>query len=228
MADQSARSNVYNEEGRIEQTENAILSVNNAGTSMAIVCSNGILLAGHNISKNDDILEKIVQIDENIFAIFSGIYGDALQIINLLRDSAQNHLEKYDTPISISELSMKASHRLQRFTQLGGQRPFGCSFLLCTYEEEEYQIFSLDPSGNFNKCLKKCFGKHSERFNSAFKSNVEISSSVENATSEVFKLIKETIECPKSAAIKFEIMNFKKNEKKVLNLAEIEDLIENS
>ena len=45
---------------------------------------------------------------------------------------------------------------------------------------------------------------------------------------EVFKILKEVIECPKSDAKKFEIVHFTEEEKKVLDIKQIEDLIENS
>ena len=84
MEDRASKSNVFNEQGRILQTENAIRNVANAGTSMAILCTDGILMLGHNQTKDGTALEKIVKIDRHIFAIFSGIYADALQLIKLI------------------------------------------------------------------------------------------------------------------------------------------------
>merc|ERR1712035_69336 len=226
MEDKAQRANIFNEQGRVLQTENAIKYVANAGSSMSIVSDDGILILGHNKTKEDESLEKIVKIDRNIYAIFSGIYADALQLINLMRIEAQNYLMKYDSLIPISVLIMKISQRLQYFTQKGGQRPMGCSFLLSTYEDNEYQIYSLDPSGNFNRWERKAFGKHDEKFNSIFRTNEEINSNLKNVTQEIFKTIKKVIECPKSDAKKFEVVHFTKTEKKILSLKEIEDLIE--
>ena len=178
MEDRASKSNVFNEQGRILQTENAIRNVANAGTSMAILCTDGILMLGHNQTKDGTALEKIVKIDRHIFAIFSGIYADALQLIKLMRTEAMNHLMHFNTSIPISKLAMNISARLQYFTQTGGQRPFGCSFLLCTFEDGEFQIFSIDPSGNFNRWEKKSLGKHDEKFNSTFRTHSEFDGSV--------------------------------------------------
>lgn len=228
MADESAQSNIFNEQGRILQTENAIKNVSNAGLSMSILCNDGILMVGHNETKNGEELEKIIQIDKHIYAIFSGIYGDALQVINYLRIAAQDHLMDFDSSISISKLVMEISSKLQYFTQTGGQRPFGCSFLLCTNEDEEYQIYSIDPSGNFNKWESKSYGKHNEKFQSALKNENILQKDLQSVTKIVFRILKEVIEFPKSDAKKFEVMHFKKDIKKIFSINEVENLIENS
>ncbi|KAF7703907.1 putative proteasome subunit alpha type-3 [Cucumispora dikerogammari] len=228
MADESAKSNIFNEQGRILQTENAIKNVANAGVSMSILCSDGILMIGHNATKNNEELEKIVQIDKHIYAIFSGIFADALQVISFMRNEAQNHLKDFDTSIPIAKLIIEASCKLQAFTQTGGQRPFGCSFLLCTYEDDEYQIYSIDPSGNFNKWECKSFGNNHEKFQSAFNQDKYSDKTLQTVTEMIFKVLKEVSEFPKSEAKKFEVLHFRKDKKMVLSETEIEDLIVNA
>ncbi|KAI5170786.1 20S proteasome subunit alpha 3 [Nematocida sp. LUAm3] len=150
MDEVDALTNVFSEEGRIHQVEYAIKSVSSAGASLGIAFSNGVVLLGKNTDSTLTLIqdEKIYRINERIHAIVGGLYADSNVLINYLRIQAQEHLQLFDQDMSLWHTTKTLSRIKQEFTQQGGMRPFGVSFILAGYNDMgEYSMYSTDPSG---------------------------------------------------------------------------------
>ncbi|KAI5159755.1 20S proteasome subunit alpha 3 [Nematocida ausubeli] len=155
-------TNTFSEEGRIHQVEYAIKSISSAGPAIGIKCVDGVVLLGK--TTDDDLSltqdEKIYQINDNTVAIVSGLYADSNLLVNYARVVAQEYLMKYDVDMSPRQIAMALCKIKQKYTQGGGMRPFGVSFLFAGWNEKgEYGLYSTDPSGTLFDYTACAFGE---------------------------------------------------------------------
>merc|ERR1712099_48619 len=95
--------------------------------------------------------EKLFQIDGQSFCAVAGITSDANILINKLRLSATQHVYTYGESMPVEELVTSICDLKQGYTQYGGLRPFGVSFLVAGYDDaHKFQLYRTDPSGNFS------------------------------------------------------------------------------
>ncbi|KAM3570633.1 hypothetical protein VYU27_007303 [Nannochloropsis oceanica] len=145
----------FSPEGRLHQVEYAIEAINNAGTCVGILCADGIVLAAERKttskllapSKSSD---KIYQIDGHIACVVAGLTSDANILINQARLSAQRYLYQYQETMPVEQLVRSICDYKQAYTQYGGLRPFGVSFLFAGYDRHHgFQLYESDPAGTF-------------------------------------------------------------------------------
>eukprot|EP00913_Durusdinium_trenchii_P015685 g14740.t1 len=76
---------------------------------------------------------------------------DANILINRLRLTAQQHTYSFSEPMPVEQLVTSICDYKQGYTQFGGLRPFGVSFLVAGYDAHHgFQLYHTDPSGNFS------------------------------------------------------------------------------
>ncbi|EWM29007.1 20s proteasome subunit pac1 [Nannochloropsis gaditana] len=147
----------FSPEGRLHQVEYAIEAINNAGTCVGILCSDGIVLAAERKttskllapSKSSD---KIYQIDGHIASVVAGLTSDANILINQARLSAQRYLYQYQEAMPVEQLVRSICDYKQAYTQYGGLRPFGVSFLFAGYDRHQgFQLYEACSRMNTRK-----------------------------------------------------------------------------
>jgi proteasome alpha subunit len=144
-------STMFSPDGRLYQVEYASKIVEQGTLGCALIYNNGILFAADKkISTRlilPDSIEKLFTIDEHIAAVSSGLVGDARRLIQFARQEAQENLMYYDEPIQIETLVKRVSGVAQYFTQYGGVRPFGVSFIVGGSDVSGLRLFETEPSG---------------------------------------------------------------------------------
>jgi 20S proteasome subunit alpha 3 len=151
-----SRTTTFSPEGRLYQVEYAMEAINLAGSTVGVLAKDGVVLAGEKktISKLLDQSkqhEKLFQIDSHMFCAVAGIPSDANILINKLRLTAQQHVYSYCEPMPVEQLVTSICDVKQGYTQFGGLRPFGVSFLVAGYDNAHgFQLYHTDPSGNFS------------------------------------------------------------------------------
>merc|ERR1711865_54277 len=86
-----------------------------------------------------------------MFCAVAGITSDANVLINRLRLTAQQHKFTYGEEMPVEQLVTSICDVKQLYTQYGGQRPFGVSFLIAGFDPVHgFQLYHTDPSGNFS------------------------------------------------------------------------------
>jgi 20S proteasome subunit alpha 3 len=151
-----SRTTTFSPEGRLYQVEYAMEAINSAGSTIGILAEDGVVLAGEKktTSKLLDQAkqhEKLFQINGQLFCAVAGLTSDANVLINKLRVSAHQHVFTYGEPIPVEQLVTSICDVKQGYTQFGGLRPFGVSFLMAGYDEAHgFQLYHTDPSGNFS------------------------------------------------------------------------------
>jgi len=155
---------VFSPEGRMYQIEYARKAVERAGTAVGVVFDGGaVLVAIKSLQKLmvAEGTEKIVKIDDHIGASFCGIAADGRVLIDYARVRAQVNRITYNEPIDLTALVKDISDRKQRFTQMGGIRPYGVSLLMMGMNSHP-EIFETDPSGTLRQWKAHAIGRGSK------------------------------------------------------------------
>ncbi|CAF4310534.1 unnamed protein product, partial [Rotaria sp. Silwood2] len=174
------RATIFSPEGRLYQVEYALEAISHAGASLGILAENGVVLAGEkrNISPLlDDVKysEKIYKVHDDLCCSVSGITSDANVLINELRLIGQRYLLTYQEPAPIEYIVSRLCNIKQAYTQFGGKRPFGVSFLYMGWDKHYgYQLYQSDPSGNYGGWKATCVGHNSQTAISILKQEYKI------------------------------------------------------
>jgi proteasome alpha subunit len=142
---------MFSPDGRLYQVEYASKIVEQGTLGCALIYKDGILFgADKKIASKlilPDSIEKLFLVDTHIAAVSSGLVGDARRLIQFARQEAQENMMYYDEPIQIETLVKRLSGVAQYFTQYGGVRPFGVSFIIGGSDNTGLRLFETEPSG---------------------------------------------------------------------------------
>lgn len=106
--------------------------------------------------------EKIYVVDDQIICAVAGWTADANVLLYQARLAAQRHLFRYDQRISVESLVQQLCDLKQSYTQFGGLRPFGVSFLIAGWDKERgFQLYHTDPAGNYGGWHTTAIGQNS-------------------------------------------------------------------
>ncbi len=141
---------VFSPEGELYQVKYATKAAERGTLGVGIVYKDGVLLAADKRVTSkllvSPTLEKLFVIDDHIAILYSGLVGDARVLAEYARDVAEQHKILYDEPIPVERLVKEIAKVKQAYTQYGGTRPFGVSFLIAGYNEHP-RLFETQPSG---------------------------------------------------------------------------------
>lgn len=153
---------VFSPEGRMYQVEYARKAVEKASTVVGVTFDKGVVLAAaRSIQKLlvPESVEKISKIDDHIGVAACGILADSRVLVDYARVRAQVNRITYNEPIEAHALVKDICDRKQRFTQMGGIRPFGVSLLVAGMEDSEPHLYETDPSGTLRKWKAHSIGR---------------------------------------------------------------------
>ena len=159
------------------------------------------------------VAEKSYKIDEHVVAVVGGLTSDANILVQQSRVDAQRYTYTYQEPIPVSppaplpplhpphmtpcrplsqveQLVRKTCNAKQTYTQYGGLRPFGVSFLFAGWDDHfgyqvcillrsscssceahslhcfffiaPLQLYQTDPSGNYSGWKATCIGQNNQ------------------------------------------------------------------
>ncbi len=161
------------------QVEYAIEAISKAGPAIGILAKDGVVLAAEK-RINSTLLdvrsatEKLFKIDGHIACAIAGITSDANSLINHCRLFAQRHTYTYQEPVPVELVLTSLCNLKQSYTQFGGLRPFGVSFLIAGWDEHYgFQLYHTDPSGNYAGWKAKPIGSNSTSAQSMLKDHIK-------------------------------------------------------
>nr|UXY88181.1 26S proteasome IOTA SU [Cryptomonas curvata] len=143
-------------EGRLRQVEYALESIRNGNSVIGIKTNSGIVLASdksmsNTLGENNIYSDRIFLIDNHIFCVTTGAGPDAHILINHARLQTQLYKQIYQDLIPVKKLVNVLCDIKQQFTQSGGKRPYGTSFVFGGWDSFfGFQLFRTDPSGNYS------------------------------------------------------------------------------
>lgn len=211
------RTTMFSPEGRLQQVEYAIEAINHSTSSMGILTKEGILLAAKKkrvaklVDRTKDA-DKMYEIDVNIACAACGITSDINTLIDYLRQTCQQYRFTYNEDMPVEMLVQKICDHKQAYTQYGGMRPFGVSFLYAGYDKYlGYQLYTSDPSGNYAGWKATAIGANNQAAESILKTDYADDMTLEDAKKLAVKIFSKSVESSSMIPSKLEFGVFKLN-----------------
>lgn len=158
-----SKTNMFSPEGRLYQVEYAMEAIGQAGTTLGVLGSEGVVLAAerkmvHSLL-DDAGAEKIIRLADGVAASVAGITSDADVLVQDLRRTAAVYSLSYGSEMPLEQLVKTIANKKQQFTQVGGKRPFGVSLLYAGWDRHKgFQLYQSDPSGNYSGWFATAIG----------------------------------------------------------------------
>ncbi|CAO3671011.1 unnamed protein product [Umbelopsis vinacea] len=202
----NSRTTVFSPEGRLYQVEYAMESISLAGIALGIMSKDGIVIAAEK-KVTSKLLE---QSSFNIICGVAGMTADANSLIYRSRLAAQQYLFAYGEEIPVEQLVQNLCDFKQRFTQRGGLRPFGVSFIFAGYDDHHgLQLYHSDPSGNYGGWKATCIGANNSSAQSILKQDYKEDMTLEEAKALAIKVLSKTIDSTTLTSEKLEFATLK-------------------
>ncbi|KAJ3695498.1 hypothetical protein LUZ60_000875 [Juncus effusus] len=206
-----SRTTIFSPEGRLYQVEYAMEAIGNAGSAIGILATDGVVLVGEKkvtskLLQTSKSTEKMYKIDDHLCCAVAGIMSDANILINTARLQAQRYAFAYQEPIPVEQLVQSLCDTKQGYTQFGGLRPFGVSFLFAGWDQSHgFQLYVSDPSGNYSGWKAAAIGANNQAAQSMLKQDYNEGMSREQAVKLVLKVLSKTMDSTSLTADKLEL-----------------------
>jgi len=139
--------------------------------------------------------EKMYNLDDNTACAVAGITADANILINYARLEAQRYAYTYQAPIPVEQLVQKVCDLKQGYTQYGGLRPFGVSFLYAGWDKQHgFQLYHSDPSGNYGGWKATAIGANNQSAQSMLRTEYKEGFTLKNALTLAVKVLSKTMD----------------------------------
>merc|ERR1711871_1153499 len=229
-----SRTTIFSPEGRLYQVEYAMEAISHAGAAIGILGTDGVVLAAEKkvTSKlleqdSGQTSEKMYLVDEHIACAVAGLRSDANILINNARLTAQRHLFKYDEPMPVEQLIQQICDLKQGYTQFGGMRPFGVSFLFAGYDKHfGYQLYQSDPSGNYGGWKATAIGANHSSAQSILKQDYNEDMDLNAALLLAIKVLSKTMDSTQLTPDKLEFATLSAGGYKILAEEELQKLLD--
>lgn len=234
-----SRTTIFSPEGRLYQVEYAQEAISNAGTAIGILSSEGVVLACEKkvtskLLDDDGSAEKLYIINDQMICAVAGMTADASILVNSARVRAQQYLKTYNEEIPCEMLINGVCDIKQGYTQHGGLRPFGVSFLYAGYDDRyQFQLFTSNPSGNYSGWKATSIGANNSAAQTLLKKDYKDDMTLKDACELAIKVLSKTMDASNinSEKLEFATLSLGKNGKvlhKIWNDKDIDILIKAS
>jgi len=145
------------------------------------------------------------KLDDHIACAVAGITSDANILIEYARVSAQRYIYAYQEPIPIEYLVQQICDLKQGYTQYGGMRPFGVSFLYAGWDKNYgFQLYQSDPSGNYGGWQASAIGANNQAAQSILKTDWKPEFKIKDAVKLAIKVLSKTMDSTSLTADKLD------------------------
>eukprot|EP01027_Heterolobosea_sp_BB2_P011685 GEZU01017001.1.p1 GENE.GEZU01017001.1~~GEZU01017001.1.p1 ORF type:complete len:190 (+),score=54.94 GEZU01017001.1:228-797(+) len=157
------------------------------------------------------------KIDDHVACAVAGITSDANILINYARLAAQRYMFAYQEPIPVEQLIRELCDLKQGYTQYGGMRPFGVSFLYAGWDRQYgFQLYHSDPSGNYGGWKATAIGANNQAANSILKTEWKEDMNLNDALRLAIKVMSKTMDSTTLTHEKLEFATITRNEKGIV------------
>jgi len=185
-------------------------AINQAGSTVGVLAEDGVVLAGEKktTSKLLDQAkqhEKLFKVDGQKFCAVAGLTSDANVLLQKLRLTAHQHSYTYGEQMPVEQLVTSICDLKQGYTQYGGLRPFGVSFLVAGYDAHDgFQLFHTDPAGNFSGWQAYAIGMNNNLAQTIFRQDWNPGMKLQQALELAAKALTKTMDTATPNAEKLE------------------------
>ena len=105
------------------------------------------------------------KVDENVWAVCTGLAGDGRAIVRLMRKVCMNYRSKFGSAPTLQYLATIVSEMQHDFTSSGNERPYGVSVLLVGYDEGSIapRVFLSSVDGTVTQWLAASAGRAADK-----------------------------------------------------------------
>jgi len=227
--------NTFSPEGRLFQVEYAIEAIKLGSTAIGIRTPEGVVMAVEKRITSPlmepSTVEKIVEVDRHIGCATSGLMADARTLIDRARVECQNHWFIYNERMSVESCAQAVSTLAIQFGDSadGGSamsRPFGVAILFAGVENDDPQLWHMDPSGTYIRYDAKAIGSGSEGAQQNLQDNYTDNMTTHDAVNLALRTLKQVME-EKLSSTNVEVMIMKPNSLfQMYTKAQVEKVIE--
>ncbi|KAK9010627.1 hypothetical protein V6N11_043507 [Hibiscus sabdariffa] len=206
-----SRTTIFSPEGRLYQVEYAMEAIGNAGSAIGLLSKDGVVLIGEKkvtskLLQTSTSTEKMYKIDDHVACAVAGIMSDANILINTARVQAQRYTFAYQEPMPVEQLVQSLCDTKQGYTQFGGLRPFGVSFLFAGWDKNYgFQLYMSDPSGNYSGWKAAAIGANNQAAQSMLKQDYKDDITREEAVQLALKVLSKTMDSTSLTSEKLEL-----------------------
>ena len=144
-------------------------------------------------------------VHSNMICAVAGMTADANILINYARQAAQRYLLTYNSEIPCEQLVRRLCDLKQGYTQHGGLRPFGVSFIYAGYDSQrQFQLYQSNPSGNYGGWKATSVGANNASAQSLLKQDYEEGMGLKEACGLAVKVLSKTMDSTKLSSEKIE------------------------
>ncbi|MFW5965757.1 MAG: archaeal proteasome endopeptidase complex subunit alpha [Halodesulfurarchaeum sp.] len=199
---------IFSPDGRLYQVEYAREAVKRGTASIGVRAADGVALLVDKPKRSplveQDSVEKLHKVDDHIGIASAGHVADARRLVDFARRDAQVNRLRYDEAIGVEALTKDVTDHIQRFTQIGGARPFGVAMLVGGLDNGEPRLFETDPSGTPYEWKAIAIGSDREDIQSFLEAEYDPDSSITDAVNLGLRSLGSVAEAgidPKSVAV---------------------------
>jgi 20S proteasome subunit alpha 3 len=133
----------------------------------------------------------------------AGMTADANILINYARQAAQRYLLTYNEDIPCEQLVRRLCDLKQGYTQHGGLRPFGVSFIYAGWDpRRQFQLYLSNPSGNYGGWKATSAGANNASAQSLLKQDYKEDCTLKEACGMAVKVLSKTMDSTKLSSEK--------------------------
>jgi len=188
----------------------------------------GIVLAAEKkvtsklLEKEKGSSEKLFMVNGNVISGVAGYNADANSLVSYARNAAQSHLATYNEDMPVEQLVQKVCDLKQGYTQFGGLRPFGVSFLFAGHDpHHELQLYASDPSGNYSGWKATCIGANNSTAQSLLRQDYRDDIGLEESVGLALKVLSKTMDSTSLDSEKLELATLTVDEETGLPICKI-------
>lgn len=139
----------------------------------------------------------------NMICAVAGMTADANILINYARTAAQRYLYSYNEDIPCEQLVRRLCDLKQGYTQHGGLRPFGVSFIYAGFDpRNQFQLYQSNPSGNYGGWKATSVGANNASAQSLLKQDYKDDCDLKEACGLAVKVLSKTMDSTKLSSEK--------------------------
>jgi len=189
---------MFSPDGHLLQVEYAEKTVKLGSASIGLICKDGVIIVADRRIRDKLIApesaNKIFEVDEHIIATAAGILSDARILVDHAQVLAQQNRVTYGSPIEPISVIRMIADKKQAFTQYGGARPFGVSFLVAGVNKGKASLYTSDVTGNFYAYHANAIGENDEKIKEMLRKDYQENMTIEEGIKFAMKLFKDILE----------------------------------
>lgn len=143
----------------------------------------------HSRLLSEDSNRVIFHIEDHIGAVLTGHLPDGKNVIHRARKEAESYRDNYGIPIPGRVLVERVSMYIHAHTLYMSYRPLGTGLIISAFEDGQYFLYMVDPSGSYYSYTGCTLGKGRQ----VTKSELEKHNFLEKTVEEAFPLVARMI-----------------------------------